>query len=314
MTGSRPHAAPLNILLVAEEGAGNRVLRGLLDGDHRVAAVMTSADGTGGVAGAAAEAGIPVWDARLVTDPRCGEMVRDARVDVVLNVHSLYIIHPSVLAAPAIGSFNLHPGPLPGYAGLNAPSWAVYNGEERHAVTLHWMAAGIDTGPVAYETSFPVGARDTALTVSTNCVRHGVPLVARLLAAAAADPGSIPAVAQDLSARRCFGRHVPNGGRVVWTDTARRLVDFVRACDYLPFASPWGSPVATLDGREMEILKASATDMPVSAAPGTTMPGAEGELLVAASDLWVRIERMRPVATGGSDGAEAPPLDSRAAA
>ena len=55
-----------------------------------------------------------------------------------------------VLEAPRIGSFNLHPGPLPEYAGLNAPSWAIYHGEQEHRVTLHWLDAGIDTGPIAY--------------------------------------------------------------------------------------------------------------------------------------------------------------------
>lgn len=34
------------------------------------------------------------------------------------------------------------------------PSWAVYNGERSHAVTLHWLDAGIDSGPIAWEQSF----------------------------------------------------------------------------------------------------------------------------------------------------------------
>ena len=38
----------------------------------------------------------------------------------------------------------------PEYAGLNAPSWAIYNGEPAHGVTLHWMEAAIDTGPIAW--------------------------------------------------------------------------------------------------------------------------------------------------------------------
>ena len=67
-----------------------------------------------------------------------------------MNVHSLFLIHPWS-SAPTIGSFNLHPGPLPEYAGLNVPSWAIYEGEKRsHGVTVHWMDEGVDTGPIAW--------------------------------------------------------------------------------------------------------------------------------------------------------------------
>ena len=73
--------------------------------------------------------------------------MREQGVDLLLNVHSLYLIaRRTVVAAPRIGSFNLHPGPLPEYAGLNTPSWAIYNGEREHGVTVHWMEPGVDTG------------------------------------------------------------------------------------------------------------------------------------------------------------------------
>ncbi len=73
---------------------------------------------------------------------------------MLINVHSLLIMRGDVVEAPSIGSFNLHPGPLPGHAGLNAPSWAIFNDEARHAVTLHWMTAGIDTGAIVSEAWF----------------------------------------------------------------------------------------------------------------------------------------------------------------
>ena len=50
-----------------------------------------------------------------------------------------------------IGSFNLHPGPLPGFPGLNAPSWAIYERRARFGCTVHWMDAAIDAGLIAYE-------------------------------------------------------------------------------------------------------------------------------------------------------------------
>ncbi len=245
------------------------------------------------VAGAARQVGVPVWPAALVRDPKLAERLSDERIDLLLNVHSLYILDEQVLGAPRVGSFNLHPGPLPEYAGLNPPSWALYHGERRHAATLHWMASEIDAGPIAYEAPFDIGADDTALSVSMNCVRHGIPLLEKLLAAAEHGTDAIPAVEQDLSRRRYFGREVPHDGSVPWSLPAQRVVDFVRACDYGPFPSPWGRPVARLDDREIAVTRASLGGRPSDAAPGTIGELVETGVTVAAADEWVVVERVQ---------------------
>src|SRR5262245_45811537 len=162
----------------------------------------------------------------MVRDASTADWLAREEVDVLLNVHSLFRIDPAVVAAPRIGSFNLHPGPLPRYAGLNAPSWAIYNGETSHAVTLHWMDAEIDTGAIVYSSSFEITDRDTGLSVSATCAREGLPLVTRLLEVAAAEPDSIPAEPQDLTDRQYFGREIPNDGHIDWARPSRELVDF----------------------------------------------------------------------------------------
>jgi UDP-4-amino-4-deoxy-L-arabinose formyltransferase/UDP-glucuronic acid dehydrogenase (UDP-4-keto-hexauronic acid decarboxylating) len=274
---------------VAEESAGIQVLRSLAAGPHDVVAAMTAPPTRGGgttVAKVAEQLGVPVVPSERVREPETAEWVREQGVDLLLNVHSLYLIHADVVAAPQIGSFNLHPGPLPRYAGLNAPSWAIYNGESRHAVTVHWMEPGVDTGAIAYETWFDLTESDTGLSVSVRCAREGVALMERLLEDA---PDSVPATAQDLSQRRYYRRgEVPDDGRISWNQPARRIVDLVRASDYFPFPSPWGIPQARLDGEPLPVLKASRTAEPADAEPGTVGEGGR----VAAADEWVLVERV----------------------
>jgi UDP-4-amino-4-deoxy-L-arabinose formyltransferase/UDP-glucuronic acid dehydrogenase (UDP-4-keto-hexauronic acid decarboxylating) len=281
------------VLLVAEEAAGIQVLRRLADSGHTVAAVLTAPPTRGGgatVADVAAGLGLPVEPSERVRDPELAGWIRDRSVDLLLNVHSLFVVHADVVAAPRIGSFNLHPGPLPAYAGLNAPSWAIYHGEQRHAVTVHWMEPGIDTGAIAYDQAFAIAPDETGLSLSLRCVREGLPLVERLLEDAGRD--AIPARAQDLAGRRYFGRQVPQGGRIEWSRTAREVADFVRACDYFPFPSPWGSPLATLEGRDVGILKAGPTGSEAGEPPGTVAAGRDGSVLVAAADKWVEVQRV----------------------
>jgi methionyl-tRNA formyltransferase len=286
----------VRVLLVGEESAGIQVLRSLAGGRHKLVAVLTTEPTRGGgstVSAVADSLGVRRLPSEAVVDGGFAGFVEEQQVDLLLNVHSLFLVHPDVVRAPRIGSFNLHPGPLPEYAGLNAPSWAIYNGEQRHAVTLHWMDAEIDTGWVAYTASFDLTDRDTGLSVSARCVREGVPLIERLLEDAAADPATIPRTEQNLARRRYYRRaEVPDGGKVDWGRSARRIVDLVRASDYLPFPSPWGIPSTLLDGSELGIAKAARSGLTADAPPGSVRSEEDGALLVAASDEWVRVQRV----------------------
>jgi methionyl-tRNA formyltransferase len=288
-------ARRLRVLLIAEEAAGVQALRMLAGSPHQVVAVMTR--GVGGmavgatVAGVASRLGYKLWPARQVKEDGFADTVRREEVDLLLNVHALYLLPADVVAAPRIGSFNLHPGPLPRYAGLNAPSWAIYHGEQTHAVTVHWMDGGIDTGAIAYESQMAIDEDETGLTLSAKCVRAGLPLLHDLLQAASLD--TVPRVPQPDGVRRYFGKEVPHEGRLVWTESAARVVNFVRACDYVPFPSPWGHPRAYLAGREISVLKAAGTGERSDAPAGTVGRQVGSDMLVAARDEWVRLRRVR---------------------
>ena len=294
----------VNILLVAEESAGMQTLRALARTGHRIVAVLSSSpSGTSRgavVADFAAQLAVPRWPAELVKTGQLAERMQAEAVDLLLNVHSLAIAHPAVVEAPRIGSFNLHPGPLPRYAGLNAPSWAIYHGESTHGVTVHWMEKGVDTGSIAYQTLFEIEPRDTGLTLSMKCVREGLPLLLDLVETAAARPDSIPAVAQDPRKRNYFGRGVPQQGVIDWAQPARRVIDFIRACDYAPLPSPWGAAkaaVALTDEAEpllqLEVVKAAMTGLASIAPPGTVDRCADGRVQVATADEWIEISRVR---------------------
>ena len=286
----------MNVLLIAEEAAGIRMLRMLKEQDYRVVAVMASSAKsakTGATMWAVAKAlGYATWDVGLLKDPSLADAVGASGVDVVLNVHSLEAIDGTVLGAARYGGYNLHPGPLPRYAGLNSVSWALYRGEPTHGVTIHRMEAVIDGGAIAYLEEFPVSLDDTALTVSAKCVDVGVRLMLRLLRTLSIDPSSVPADEQDLSRREFFGGDVPNQGRLSWAQPAARAVDFVRACDFYPLASPWGHPRAQIGSREIGIVKAARTGVVADAPPGTVGDIADRSVRVACGDEWISVAKV----------------------
>jgi UDP-4-amino-4-deoxy-L-arabinose formyltransferase/UDP-glucuronic acid dehydrogenase (UDP-4-keto-hexauronic acid decarboxylating) len=229
--------------------------------------------------------------AKRVKDPALADEIRAQQVDVLLNVHSLYIINRDVLVAPRLGSFNLHPGPLPHYAGLNCMSWALYHGESRYGVTLHKMEPEIDAGAIAGQVLFDIEDKDTALTLTLKCVKAGLPLIHQLLQSAT-ETGAIPMQPQDLTERRYFGKEVPEGGWLDWSRTARAVFNFIRACDYFPFRSPWGHPRARLAGEEIGIIKAMLLGQPSGEAPGTVGPRFGEAVRVACGDEWIGVTKV----------------------
>jgi methionyl-tRNA formyltransferase len=276
----------LHVLLAAEEAAGARALALIADAGHEPVLAVTT-EGTR-VAAAAAGANIPIAPPSALRDPAFACDVRSARVDLLLNVHSLVIVCAEILRAPRIGSFNLHPGPLPAYAGLDTPSWAILAGETDYGTTVHWMDEHVDTGPIAYAAAFPLDRAETGLSLSTRCAREGLELVRRLLRDAA--EGTVPSTPQDLSRRRYFRRGPPGDGSVDWSAPAEAIERFVRACYYQPLPSPWApAPRASFGGVELRLLRVRLTDERADAEPGTVSV-LQDVARVCTGDVWLEVE------------------------
>lgn len=308
-------AHQLNILLIAEESAGIHALRLLANSCHILAGVLTAADSTDAderntvsddktglnrmppkpsVSAISRSLGVPVMDAKRVQDSDFAVWMDSHQIDVLLNIHSLYRICPEVIQASRTGAFNLHPGPLPGYSGLNVPSWAVYNEEPTHAATIHHITDKIDTGHIAYETHFPLTSMDTGLTVSIKCTQWGMELIKQLLYDLSRDPLSVPSRPQDLSQRTFYKRNrVPGGGFIQWSDPAHKIDAFVRACNYSPFPSPWGEPKTRREKTEISILKTEISDKACREAPGTVGRMIDEKTSIATSDNWILVDRCK---------------------
>jgi methionyl-tRNA formyltransferase len=286
----------MKVLLIGEQAAGVRALQLLAQKRTQIVAVMASPPRQAGhgvsVWNLATKLGYATWPAELVRDPNFATQVRDAAVDIMLNVHSMVLIRKEILEAPRLGSFNLHPSPLPRYAGLNSVCWAIYRGETEYAVTLHKLVPEIDAGPIVYQEGFGIEREETGLSLSAKCVSVGVPLVLRLLETAAQAPSNIPLSPQDLTKREYFGRDVPLNGNLSWNRPARWISNFVRASDFFPFPSPWGPPRTVLGESTIGIAKIRETGKPADVPPGTVGARTSGGVNVACADEWVIVQQL----------------------
>lgn len=198
--------------------------------------------------------------------------------DWLLSIANLQVIPDDVLALPARGAVNFHDGPLPRHAGLNAPVWALIEGETQHGITWHLIEGGVDEGDILAARSFDIAANDTALTLNTKAYEAAIASFPALLDQLEGSLGRTP---QDLSARSYHALTDRPAGQGVLdlTRPAAELERLVRALDHGPYWNPLALPKLRTAGGLQLVTAASVTDS--RAAPGTVLDVTEEALTVA---------------------------------
>lgn len=104
------------------------------------------------------------------------------------------ILRKSLLEAPRLGVLNVHLGLLPEVRGMSSPEWSLLN-RVPVGITIHYMDAGIDTGPILRRYEFPALDRCKLLSdLRHRLVAFGVEKVADVVADL--DRGAISATPQ----------------------------------------------------------------------------------------------------------------------
>ena len=66
------------------------------------------------------------------------------------------IIREAVFSIPKYGSINIHQGLAPIYRGGPTVFWELYNGEKEIGITVHYVAAKVDTGDIILQKTLPL--------------------------------------------------------------------------------------------------------------------------------------------------------------
>jgi methionyl-tRNA formyltransferase len=269
------------VLIGTETHIARAAARTLLD-DPAAELVAVLLDVGGGQLSRYAERhGVPVLPAaRLRTD---GErLCRELVADWLINAYGTVIVPPAVLRLFPGGALNAHPGPLPEYGGLHMHQWALRHGETRFGATIHLMEQAVDAGPIVRQAWFDIAPADTGLTLFNRTQHTAIALLQEVLADIMAGRALRP-VPQDLTRLRVYRHAEALDGRIDWRWRDRQIVDFVRAGNYRPFASPTYTAYLEAAGRRIEVLQAQA-GAPAAAACGTVVELGEGGPRVACGE------------------------------
>ena len=204
--------------------------------------------------------------------------------DYLFSITNLAILPDAVLQMPRRKAINFHDGPLPRYAGLYAPAWALIHGETEYGISFHEMLAEIDEGRLLKQKHFPIDPDETSLTLNTKCFSAGMEAFAELTGELAA--GTVRPVEQDLSLKSYFGKYdrPAAGGFLDWTKPAEELVRLVRALDFGQYDNAFAAP--KVFGRD-QILVARVADVVEqsdSAPVGSILLVSDEGIVVATAD------------------------------
>jgi len=184
-------------LAVLVSGAGTN-LQALLDAQARgelapaeIAVVVSNKRGAGALARAAA-AGVP---AELVEHAGLPRADFEAQLLDALARHAVEAIvlagFMRVLTAGFVERFplriiNTHPSLLPAFPGADAAAQAIAHGVKLSGVTVHFVDASVDGGPIIAQAAVPVAEDDDASTLHARIQREEhrlLPIVVQRLAA-----------------------------------------------------------------------------------------------------------------------------------
>lgn len=103
----------------------------------------------------AAKLKIPVQKVADYHSAQAKKLLRASGADLGI-LYGTNIIKKEVFSIPRLGSINVHQGFAPFYRGGPSVFWELFNDEKEVGVTVHFVAAKVDTGDVVLQEKFPL--------------------------------------------------------------------------------------------------------------------------------------------------------------
>lgn len=213
------------------------------------------------------------------------EQILNTEYEYLFSINNVeWIIPPYVIAQAQKATINYHDSLLPKYAGLNATSWALLNGESQHGVTWHEVVSETNAGRIFKQKVVPILADDTAFSLNIRCFDIAVESFRELVQDLASN--YIEPYPQSLSQSSYFGASKRPAAACLlsFNGSSQDICNLVRALDFGPVRNPLGLPKLWLPGGVV-VVKAAQSVTQSSQEGHRGVPGQISKL--DATGLWV---------------------------
>lgn len=175
---SQPQRPPLKVVVLISGSGSN--LQAIIDAQEagqintRICAVISNKAQVKGLE-RAQNHGIPTrvldhrdYDSREAFDQSLQEVIDSFEPGLVVLAGFMRILTPEFTQHYLGRMLNIHPSLLPKYQGLHTHQRAIDAGDSEHGVTVHFVTAELDGGPIISQAKVPVLGDDTADTLAAR--------------------------------------------------------------------------------------------------------------------------------------------------
>ena len=138
---------------------------------------------------------IPEWRARGRSDRAIGDRMRAAAVDLACIATFPWPLAADLIAAPRLGSVNMHASLLPRHRGPNPWFWTYHSDDREAGVTVHVCEPRADRGPILAHSRWALPRGHSIMLLHEEVAERGAALLPGVLARLAA--GDVAGEPQD---------------------------------------------------------------------------------------------------------------------
>ena len=279
----------MRIVLIGQAAFAEKVLEKLIERKEDVVGVYCPPDTPGRpnpIKEIAAKEGIPVFQPKRIKAPEAVEEYKKLKPDLNILAFVTEIIPDEVLQYPTHGSIQYHPSLLPKHRGRSAINWAIINGETETGLSIFWVDAGIDTGPVLLQKKTEILPDDTTGGLYFNKL-FPLGIDAMMESLDLVKAGKAPKIEQDESEATYEPPCEDQIAGIDWNKPAKEVYDLIRGCDPQPGA------YTSFKGEKLRLYDASFSAETASGEPGSVCDITDSDVAVSANGGVIRFKRVR---------------------
>lgn len=163
---------------------------------------------------AALQVGLPLYQPKDINHTEFIATIDAMAPDLIICVSYHAILKRELISRYPARIINAHLAPLPHYRGRAPINWAIINGEDHTAVTVHFIDEGIDTGPIIVQERIPILEMDRAIDV----LLRALPAFPRTILSAIRkiETDKVEALPQSPFDGSYFPKRTPKDGLIDW--------------------------------------------------------------------------------------------------
>lgn len=273
----------MKIAFLVSGGLGEVVLKYFIN-TYDISFVLTD-KGSENIVKICNEHSIPVY-AGNPRKPEIDGFLNGLSCDVIASVNYLFIIDQKIIKLAKQLCFNIHGSLLPKYRGRTPHVWAVINNEKETGITAHIIDEGCDTGDIIKQIKVQILEEDIGASILEKYKKLYIPLVEDVLSNFKS--GTLSSHKQDENKATYFGKRTPDDGRIDWSWSAERIVNWVRAQ-----ANPYPGAFTFYNNKKIIIDKVSKSDYGFHYETSNGTIVLENPLLVKCCNFVLEIEKLR---------------------